>query len=348
MRFADPGILWLLLLLPVLGLGALAAAALRRRKLQRFAGGAENVVRFASVVSRNRRAAKTLLLLLAVGSALIAVARPQWGSRLEPITRRGVDVVLVMDTSRSMAAEDVAPNRISQARHAASSLVRRLAGDRIALVTFAGNGSLTCPLTLDSEAVLLFLDAVDVDLLPVQGSSIGESLRVAARAFGPAGSEGHHRAVVVWSDGEDHEGGIDPAIALLRESGAAAYTIGCGTAHGGPIPLRSGAGAVDGYKKDAEGKVVTTRLQEEVLEKLALETGGHYYRATPSELEVEEIAKAIAGLDQKEHGTVLRTRYEERYQIPLAAALLALLAETLLGDRRRLPSPERERQEASS
>src|SRR3972149_2118320 len=131
MRFADPGILWLLLLLPVLGLGALAAAGPPRRKLQRFAGGAENVVRFASVVSRNRRAAKTLLLLLAVGSALIAVARPQWGSRLEPITRRGVDVVLVMDTSRSMAAEDVAPNRLSQARHAAPSLIRRLPGGRV-------------------------------------------------------------------------------------------------------------------------------------------------------------------------------------------------------------------------
>ncbi len=349
MRFADPAILWLLLFLPVLGLAAFWSGAHRRRRLARFAGGAERVARFTGSVSRNRRAAKTLLLLLAVASGLMAAARPQWGTRLEPITRRGVDVVLVMDTSRSMAAEDVAPSRLSQARHAASSLVRRLAGDRIALVTFAGKGSLTCPLTLDYEAALLFLDAVDVDLLPVQGSSIGESLRVAARAFGPAGSEGRHRAVVLFSDGEDHEGGIEEAISLLKQSGVTTYAVGCGTAHGGPIPLRSATGAVEGYKKDIEGKVVTTQLKEEVLERLALETGGRYYRATPAEMEVEEIAKAIAGMDQKEHGTVLKTRYEERYQIPLAAVLLALLAETVLGDRRRLPSPEIAReQEVSS
>ena len=162
------------------------------------------------------------------------------------------------------------------------------------------------------------------------------------------GSEGSHRAVVLFSDGEDHEGGIDEAIALLKRSGASIYSVGCGTAHGGPIPLRSAAGSADGYKKDQDGKVVTTRLEEDLLEKLALETDGRYYRATPSEVEVEEIAKAIAGMDQKEHGTVLKTRYEERFQIPLAVALLALLAETVLGDRRRPPSARAERTEEAS
>jgi len=335
MRFAEPALLWLLLLLPLLGLAALWSGRLRRRRLERFAGGAANASRFAAEVSRNRRAVKTLLLLLALGGALVAAARPQWGSRLEPITRRGVDVVLILDTSRSMASEDVAPSRLFQARHAAASLARRLAGNRIALVNFAGKGALTCPLTLDSEAVLLFLEAVDVDLLPLQGSSIAEALRVAARAFGPAGSEAAQRAVVLFSDGEDHEGGIDEAVALLKRSGARIYTVGCGTAHGGPIPLRDGSGSVDGYKKDAEGNVVTTRLEEELLEKLALDSDGRYYRATPAEVEVDEIAKAIGAMEQKEHGTVLKTRYEERFQIPLAVALLALLGESVLGDRRR-------------
>ncbi len=335
MRFAEPDLLWLLLLLPLLGLAAWFVDAARRRSLKRFAGGGEQVFRFTGSVSGNRRAAKVLLLLLAVGAAVVAAARPQWGTRLEPISRRGVDVVLVMDTSRSMAAEDVAPNRLSQARHAAASLVKQLAGDRVALVTFAGKGTLTCPLTIDHEAALLFLDTVDVDLIPVQGSSLAEALRVAVRSFGPAGGEARHRAIVLFSDGEDHEGRIEEALASTKQAGVSVYAVGCGTDHGAPIPLREGPAAQSGYKKDAEGKVVTTRLNEELLEKLALDTGGHYYRATPSEVEVEEIAKTIAGMDQKEYGTVLKTRYEERYQIPLAVALAALLAETLMGDRRR-------------
>jgi Ca-activated chloride channel family protein len=205
----------------------------------------------------------------------------------------------------------------------------------VALVTFAGKGTLTCPLTVDHEAALLFLDTVDTDLIAVQGSSIAEALKVAARAFGPAGSEGRHRGVVLLSDGEDHEGGIEEAIRDLKQAGVSVYAIGCGTAHGGPIPVREASGVPGGYKKDAEGKVVTTHLDEDLLEKLAFETDGHYYPATPSEVEVEEIAKTIAGLDQKEFGTVLKTRYEERYQFPLGLALAALLAETVLGDRRR-------------
>lgn len=345
MRFAEPALLWLLLALPVLGLLAYLAARSRRRSLERFAGGVEHVVRFTDTISPNRRAIKALLLLLAIGAAIVALARPQWGTRLEPIARKGVDVVLVIDTSRSMSAEDVAPNRLGQARHAAASLIKALASDRVALVTFAGRGTLTCPLTLDHDAALLFLDTIDVDLIPVQGSSLSEALRVGARAFGPAGGEGRHRAIVLLSDGEDHEGEIDEAIRAVKQAGASIYAVGCGSVHGAPIPTREASG---GYKKDAEGKVVTTRLNEELLEKLALDTGGGYYHATPSEVEVEEIAKAISGMDQKEYGTVLKTRYEERYQIPLALALVSLAAESLLGDRRGSRSRRRARAQVSA
>ena len=172
MRFAEPDLLWLLLLLPILGLLTWLVARARRRTLERFAGGREHASRFTGAVSQNRRAVKALLVLAALGAGLVAAARPQWGTRLEPINRRGVDVVFVIDTSLSMAAEDVPPNRLGQARHVASSLLRRLGGDRIAIVTFAGKGTLACPLTLDHEAALLFLDSLDVDLVPVPGSSI--------------------------------------------------------------------------------------------------------------------------------------------------------------------------------
>jgi len=335
MRFADPQILWLLGALPVLALLAGLVAQARRRALRRFAGGAAHVPRFVTEVSGNRRATKVLLLLVAAGSGIVAAARPQWGVRLEPITRRGVDVVVVLDTSLSMAAEDVPPNRLGQARHAAASLIRQLAGNRIALVTFAGRGTLACPLTLDQEAALLFLESVDAEAVPIPGSAVSDALRVAARAFGTNEAAGRHRAVVLFSDGEDHEGGIDEAIGLMKEAGANVYAVGCGTGQGAPIPLREGStGAPGGYKKDGSGRVVTTKLEEGVLAKLALETDGRYFVATPSEGEVDEIARAVAGMDAREFGTVLRTRYEERFQFPLALAIAALVAETLIGDRR--------------
>lgn len=335
MRFAQPELLWLLLLVPAVAILAAVGAGLRRRSLHRFAGGAAFASRFQGDVSTNRRAAKALLLLLAASCGIVAAARPQWGVRLEPITRRGVDVVIVIDTSLSMAAEDVPPSRLGQARHAAASLIRQLAGNRIAIVTFAGQATLACPLTVDSEAALLFLDSVDAEAVAVPGSAIGGALRVAARAFGPKEAQARHRAVVLFSDGEDHEGGIDDAVAAMKGVGAGVFAVGCGTAQGTPIALRDEAAAGStGYKKDAAGHVVTTKLEEDVLEKLALETDGRYYAATPSEGEVDEISRAVSGMDALEFGTVLRTRYEERFQIPLLVALAALVAETLLGDRR--------------
>jgi Ca-activated chloride channel family protein len=286
------------------------------------------------------------LLLLAAGAGIVALARPQWGVRLEPIERRGVDVVLVLDTSLSMATQDAAPDRLGLARHAAGELIRRLGGDRVALVTFAGKATLSCPLTLDHEAARLFLDSVDVESVPVPGTALAEAVRAGLRAFGPEGAdaarEGQHRAIVLFSDGEDHEGELDAAIAMARRAGVTVHAVGCGSTAGAPIPERDASGSLTGYKKDREGRVVTSRLDEASLEKLALETEGRYYRATPAGGEVEEIARALAGMDAREHGTVLRTRYEDRFQYPLVLALAALLAETFLDDRRRRkrgPSP---------
>jgi Ca-activated chloride channel family protein len=336
MRFARPELLWLLLVLPVLGAGMWAVAARRRRALERFAGGAAHRARFLVEVSPHRRAAKTLLWLLAAGSVLVAAARPQWGTRLEPITRTGIDVVVAIDTSRSMAAEDVPPSRLGQATHAAASLLTRLRGNRVALVTFAGRATLICPLTVDHAAAKLFLDTIEIDSAPVPGTALAEALRVALRAFGePDEAASRTRAVVLFTDGEDHEGEIDEALSELERAGVAVYAVGTGTGGGAPIPVKDEHGGIEGYKKDREGRVVTTRLDEEALGQVALATDGRYYRATPTEIEIEEIARSLAGLDAHEFGTVLRVRYEERYQLPLGLALAALLAEACLSDRRR-------------
>ena len=334
MRFGEPVVLWALLAVPLLALGAVALHAARRRAIALFAGGADRAGRFSQEASPHRRAAKTVALLVAVTAAIVAAARPQWGRGTETITRKGIDLVIVLDTSKSMAATDTAPSRLGRAIRAASSLLDRAEGDRIALVTFAGKAALACPLTLDHEAIRLFLDAVDVESVSVPGTALADALREGIRALGPpvaAGTEAKGRALIVVSDGEDHEGELDRAIEEVKRAGAVVFAVGCGTEQGAPIP----EGEAGAYKKDAQGKLVTTRLDERPLRTLAIETGGKYYRATPAEGEVEEIATAIGAMDTSGSATVLKTRWVERFQIPLAIALLALVVETLIPDSRR-------------
>jgi Ca-activated chloride channel family protein len=339
MRFAEAWILTLMLLVPLGGAAAAFFAVRRRKALARFAGGASRTARFLDQVSPHRRAIRVLLLLLGSAAGILAAARPQWGTRLEPVTRKGVDVVIAVDTSLSMAAQDVPPDRLRQAKHAADALVRRLAGDRVGLVTFAGKATIACPLTLDTEAVRLFLDALDVNSVPFRGTTVARAAEVAVRAFGggstPSSREVRGKALVLFSDGEDHAGNIEDAARLLERSGIRVFAVGCGTRRGAPVPEGDEGSGPSSYKKDREGKLVTSRLNDEVLGKLTLATGGRYFDATPAEAEVDEIAKAVSGMDAREFGTVMRARYEERFQIPLALALAALLAATALSDRRR-------------
>jgi Ca-activated chloride channel family protein len=335
MRFAAPEALWGLLALPVLALALWGASRARWRALARFAGGPVYAARFAQEASPHRRAVKALSLCLALAFGIVAAARPQWGAGTETISRRGIDLVLLVDTSRSMAAEDAAPSRLARAVREASLLLDALGGDRVALVTFAGKAALACPLTLDHEAVKLFLDELDTEAVSVPGTALADALAESVRALGPAPApetEAKARAIVLLSDGEDHEGGLDQAAKGLRQAGILVYAIGIGTESGAPIPEPDGA-----YKRDDAGKPITTRLDERPLRSLALETEGRYFRASTSEAEVQEIAVSLASLDAAGSTTSVKTRWEERFQIPLALALVALLVDTVLSDRRRSP-----------
>lgn len=333
MRFAEPAMLWALLAVPLLAVAVVLTGMRRRKALAAFAGGEAYVLRFRGDVSVNRRAVKAIALLVAVTSGVLAAARPQWGQGTETITRKGIDLAILLDTSKSMAAADVAPSRLERGARAAASLLDRLEGDRVALVTFAGKPAVACPLTLDHEAVRLFLDAVDVEAVSVPGTALAEAVAEGIRSLGPPVSEGNAakgRALIVISDGEDHEGGLEGAIAGIKRSGVVVYGIGCGTDQGAPIP-ESETGS---YKKDAQGRLVTTRLDEKPLRTLAAETGGKYFRATAAEGEVDEIANALAVMDASGSGTVLKTRWVERFQIPLVVALFALVLEALIHERR--------------
>jgi Ca-activated chloride channel family protein len=245
--------------------------------------------------------------------------------------------MLVLDNSLSMAAEDMAPSRLAYTRHAVDSLLTRLAGNRVGLVTFAGQATLACPLTLDHAAVRLFLDAVEPESTQVPGTALAEALKLAAGSLTieQQSAQERSRALILFTDGEDHEGGVEESLGLLKKEGIALFAVGVGSSRGSPIPVRSSVGTLSGYKKDREGKIITTRLGEQLLEDMALTMEGRYFRATATEVEVEEIARALTGMDSREYGSVLRARYEDRFQLFLLLALLALGTETLLRDSRK-------------
>jgi len=245
MRFAAVEWLWLLTLVPLAALAGWWVHTRRRKALQRFAGGWGQLPRFTTEISPHRRAIKLLLLYVGLCVLPLALARPQWGTRLEPITRRGADVVILLDASLSMSAEDLAPNRLAQAKHTIGSLLDRLVGDRVALVTFAGEAHLSCPLTVDHGAIRLFLESIDVEAVSLPGTSLGPALETGfdALRIDGQGMDDRGRALVVFSDGEDHTGELDPVIEEFASNGASpstAWAAGRPAAHRYRFGIRRG------------------------------------------------------------------------------------------------------------
>jgi Ca-activated chloride channel family protein len=332
MRFAAPGYLWLLFGLPVLA-GLFVLSFRRRRRALEALGDLRLVRRLSTSASLERRIIKAALVGAAAFFLVLALARPQWGTKLESVTRRGVDVIIAVDTSTSMLAEDVKPSRLAQARAAVASFIDLLRGDRVGLVAFAGTAYVACPLTLDSTAASMFVDVLDTDLIPVQGTAIARAIQAATSAFRPG--ERRYKVLVLLTDGEDHEGSVMAAARAAAAEGIIIYTIGVGSPSGEPIPLRSARGDIIGYKEDKNHRKVTSRLGEADLEAVALATGGRYFRSTPDGIELQRVYEEISRMDQRTLSGRMLSAYEERYQMPLAAALLILALESALPDRRR-------------
>lgn len=330
MRFATPEAFWLLLSLPLLAGFFLYAYRKKRNTLLRFAQ-VEMLKRMTENWSQRRQMFKAFLILLVAGFSVLSLARPQFGTKMELMKRRGLDVVIAVDVSLSMYAEDIKPNRMARSKQEIGKFVDRLAGDRVALVAYAGEAFLQCPLTSDYGAFKIFLDVLGPDLIATPGTDLGGALETALKAFDP--KERKYRVVVLLTDGEDHFGRGEKAAEEAAKMGAAVYTVGIGSTEGVPIPLKGADGSVS-YKKDRRGNVVTTRLDEVILQKIALATGGKYYHAEPGRFELEEVLKEINKMEKRELETERFSHYEERFQIPLGIALLLLIAEMLISDRR--------------
>ena len=332
-RFADPAWLWSLALVPLLALLLGMAASARRRALQRFADP-ELARALTESVHAVARRWKGGLQLLTVALLAVAVARPQFGNRVETVRSVGQDIVVAVDLSRSMLAEDVVPSRLERARLAIFRLLEGLDGDRIGLVAFAADAFVQSPLTIDYAAAGMFLRAMHPDLMPVQGTDLGAALRVSADALEEAAREA--RVLILVTDAEDHEETYPEELARLRELGVRLHVVVVGSNEGVPIPVFDEAGNRQGFLRDEDGAVVTTRVGEATLTSLAREAGATVVRAAPGSSDFEDFVDAVAAGEGDEFDALEVTRFEEQYQIFLGLALLMLVAELLIPERRRV------------
>lgn len=327
-EWRDPWSLVALVVVPAL-VGFLVWAARRRRRDLATFVAAGLLPTVAPDVDPRRRRLRAGMVVAAAALVAVALGGPMWGFHWEEVHREGIDLVIAIDTSRSMLSTDVKPNRLARAKLAVQDLLSRLRGDRVALVAFAGAAFVQCPLTLDYGAFASSLDAVDVGIIPRGGTSLTAALDVSLEAF--EGRQANHQALVVITDGEDHEGDVKAATKRAADRGVAVYTVGIGTTEGELIPGESG-----GFVKDRSGQVVKSRLDESTLQQIAVDTGGVYLHATGPSMGLTELYDDyIAKKEKRELESTLEKRFEQRFQIPLALAVALLLVEPSIGERRR-------------
>jgi Ca-activated chloride channel family protein len=327
----QPVYLWAFIAVPLVYVGWRYLDFIRQSRLNRFVD-ASQWRRLAGTVWHKARLWRIRLVLLSIALCVVAMAGPQYGTEVMEVERMGADIVVALDISRSMLAEDFRPTRLDEAKRAVQSLLAGLKGDRVALVSFAGAATIMCPLTSDYSATELFLALAKPGYIPQPGTNIGDALELSARLLQK--SENRDKAVILITDGEDHAGKIDPQIAALAAVGAKVYAVGIGSAEGTLIPEYDANGIVKGYKKDAAGDLVQTRLEAATLQSIAEKTGGQFFQADASGRSVEDVLVEIGALQKGAYAEQAMYRYKNRYTWPLAGALVALLGFMTLWERR--------------
>ncbi len=330
-RFAHTEYLYLLTLLPLLAIGFWLLVRMRRQALARF-GDLAILQRLTESASRSKRVVKFLLLVAALAFLILGFANPQIGTRQEEVKQEGVDLFIALDVSYSMKAEDIKPNRLEKAKLEIQQLIDRLAGDRLGLIVFAGEAYTQFPLTTDYSAAHVFLDAVDVDAVPVPGTSITSAIQRAMESFGF--NDPTTKVLVIITDGEQTEGDAFTEAEEAAKRGVRIYAIGMGSPTGVPIPIYNAAGQQTDFKRDASGSVVVTRLDEPSLEKITAAGNGTYYRATNTQDELDDIYKSINALQKREFGVKKFTDYEDRFQFFIGVGIVLLVVELLLSEKR--------------
>ena len=330
--------LWLLLLVALAGVLWGVMSWRERRRLEEW-GDRSMFGRLIPDRSPWRPAFKMALTLTGIALLIVALANPQFGTKIEKGKRSGSDIAICLDVSNSMMAEDIQPNRLERSKKVVTNLLSSLTGDRVSLVVYAGTSFIQMPLTNDYSATKLFLDQVSCDMIASQGTAIGDAIQKSMETFGYGDPDrkweiNKGRAIIVISDGENHE---DDAVGAAREAakqGIRVCTIGMGLPEGSPIPEYNPRGRTHNYKRDKNGSIIMTHLNEDMLRQIASAGNGTYLRASNAGSGLSDITSIIQGLEKEEMGEAVFSAYESRYIYPLAAALLCLLAEVILYERR--------------
>ena len=325
-RFANPEYLHLLLALPAAAVIYAIAAALKKRRLARF-GNPATLRELMPDVSAGRNHFKFVLFLLAAACLILAAARPRFGSKLREEKSKGIEMMLVIDVSNSMLAEDFEPNRLERTKYAVDRLFDGLRQERVGVVVFAGEAVVQLPVTADYRMAKAFVRKISPSLVSVQGTALGEALSTALMSFA-ASDEGRSRAIILITDGETHDSDALAAAEQAAEAGVKIYTIGIGTPEGAPI-------RIDGdFIRDEKGDMVVSKLDENLLQQIASTTGAAYVRASKQSIGLDEITAEINRMEQAELSTLRFEEYDEQFALPLWACFVLLLAELLVMERR--------------
>jgi Ca-activated chloride channel family protein len=325
----DKTYLWLLIGIPVIVV-LYAMVIFWQKRTQRKFADKELLDRLSPNRSTGKQVLKIVLLCLAIASFVIALVNPQFGTKLETVKREGVDVVFAVDVSKSMLAEDIAPNRLEKSKQLVTQIINNLASDRVGIIAYAGSAFPQLPITTDYAAAKMFLQGMNTNMLSSQGTAIREAIELAKTYFND--DEQTNRVLFLISDGEDHEGNIEDIAAEAAREGIRIVTIGVGTAKGGPIPIKRN-GVVQNYKKNNQGETVITRLDEEILKEIASEANGRYIDGSNTAQVVEEVTDILQNMDKKEFESQQVAEYKSQFQWFLALGLLFLLLDILLLER---------------
>ncbi|MDD3870878.1 MAG: VWA domain-containing protein [Bacteroidales bacterium] len=331
-RFANESYLLGLLVIPMLVALFFLIRYWSGKRLQAWSDH-QLLSRLVPLRSSSRPVVKFMILMMALGAMIIALARPQYGSKLTEVKRKGIELMIALDVSNSMLAEDIQPSRLENAKMAISRLLDKLQNDKIGLIVFAGDAYVQMPITTDYAAAKLFLDAINPQMVPRQGTSVSSAIRLAMRSFTPESEKS--RAIIIITDGEDHEEGAIDAAREAAEAGIVVHTIGIGTPSGVPIPISGGSGRVD-FRTDAEGQVVISKLNEELLRQVSATGKGLYIRATNARTGLNDILDEVNKMEKEEISAKVYAEYDEQFVYYAGLALLLLLIELIILGRKNL------------
>ena len=336
LSFGQPSFLYLLAALPLAAAVVVWAARRRRADLDRI-GSAQLVEQLHSTVNLRGRRARTVLWFVSLTLVLVALARPQWGTEIVTVEQRGLQLMVALDISTSMLAEDAKPNRLARAKLEVADLISRLQGDDVGLVLFSGAAFIQFPLTFDHSTATTFLENAHPGIISRQGTVIAEAIDAAVRGFDD--KRPSQKVLVVLTDGEDHEGDPVAAAARAADSGVIVYTVGLGSTRGEPIPDPTTSNGATRYQRDRQGQTVLSRLDETTLREIAQAGNGRYFSASSALSPADALAAEISGLQTASVESEFEVSRIERFQIFLYGTLLALLAFEVIPDRARSRLP---------